>query len=333
MALVSPRSVHVDQPLTDFSVGFMQTAEQFVAWRVFPNIPVSKQSDRYWNFPRQYFFTEGFREAAPGAAAGEVTYEVDATPTYFCRVFKERTAILHQTRANADAAVDPATLATKLLTEHALVHLERAWVTKFFSSGLWTTERAGIASGTPSGSQIVQWDNYTDSDPLADVEALKIRQLELTAKEPNKMVLGRRAWGRLKNHPDIVDRIKYGQTPGSPARVTRQAVAQLMELEEILVTSSVHNTAKQGKTPSYSFIGGNHALLVYAPGVIGQGQEVSGVKFSWDMEAPGTNEQGGAIRTWTSDETETEYAEMKMAYDFKLVSPDLGIFLNGVVAS
>ncbi len=332
MAVINLRNVHVDAPLTGFSLGFQQSAERFIAWRVFPNVPVQHQSDKYWVYPREYFFTEGFRKSSPGSAAGEVTYAVDSSPTFYCDVWKERTPILHQVRANADAAINPALLATKLLTEHALVKLERDWIARFFQGGVWTTDYDGV-SGSPSTNQVRQWDDYTNSDPLLDVETLKIAQLELTGYEPNKMVIGRRVWGRLKNHPDIVDRIKYGQTPGSAAKVTRQAVAALLDLEEILVTSGVHNTAKQGKTPSYGFIGGNHALLVYAPGTIGENEPVAGAKFSWTGEAPGTNDQGGSIRTWTSDETETEYAEMKMAYDLKLISGDLGCFIENVVAS
>lgn len=332
MAVINPRIAHVDVPLTGFSLGFQQSADRFIAWRVFPNVPVAHQSDKYWTFPREYFFTEGFRKSAPGSAAGEVTYAVDSSPTFFCDVWKERTAILHQTRSNADAAIDPALQATKLLTGHAMIKLERDWCARFFVPGVWTTDYTGV-SGSPSTNQVRQWDDYTNSDPLLDVETLKIAQLELTGYEPNKMVIGRRVWGRLKNHPDIVDRIKYGQTPGSPAKVTRQAVAALMDLEEILVTSSMHNTTKQGKTPAFRFIGGNHALLVYAPGVIGEGEPVAGAKFSWTTEAPGTNDQGGSIRTWSSDETETEYAEMKMSYDMKLIAADLGCFIGSVVAS
>ena len=43
--LPSRGDVHVNRPLTNISIAFLQTQEAFVADRVFPNIPVTKQSD------------------------------------------------------------------------------------------------------------------------------------------------------------------------------------------------------------------------------------------------------------------------------------------------
>jgi len=42
------RDVHVNAPLTNISIAFLQTQDSFVASRVFPSIPVTKQSDRYY---------------------------------------------------------------------------------------------------------------------------------------------------------------------------------------------------------------------------------------------------------------------------------------------
>ena len=40
--------VHVNKPLTNISIAYMQMAENFIADKVFPNISVAKQSDRYF---------------------------------------------------------------------------------------------------------------------------------------------------------------------------------------------------------------------------------------------------------------------------------------------
>lgn len=332
MAPLNQSQVHIDEALTDFSLAFMQASDKFVAWRVFPNVNVTHQSNKYWTFPRQYFFTEGFRKKAPGTRGGRVTLAVDSTPTYFCDVWSEEAAVEHQIKANADRMIDPESLATQMLTMHSMIKLEKDWVSTFFQSGVWTTERTGVSGSPTAGTEVRIWDDYTNSDPLQDIEALKVEQEELTGYAPNKLVIGRRVWKSLRNHPDILDRVKYGQTAGRPAEVSRQAVAALMELDEILVCSAIHNTARANATPDYSFIAGNHALLTYAPATVGWAQPVSGVKFSWDQEAPGTNEQGGYIRSWYDVATETTFQELKMAYDQKVVSADLSVFINNVVS-
>ena len=47
----------------------------------------------------------------------------------------------------------------------------------------------------------------------------------------------------LCDDPDIVDRLKYGQTAPRPAQVTKEAMAALFELDEIMVMDGIYNAA------------------------------------------------------------------------------------------
>ena len=51
-----------------------------------------------------------------------------------------------------------------------------------------------------------------------------------------------------------------GQAAGA---VSRQAIADLLELEEVLVGESFVNSAKKGQTPSYARAWGKHAAFMY----------------------------------------------------------------------
>ena len=53
------------------------------------------------------------------------------------------------------------------------------------------------------------------------------------------------------------------QTPGAPARATRQIMAEILELDEVLVMDAVYNSAAEGATESNSFVAGKHAALFY----------------------------------------------------------------------
>jgi hypothetical protein len=39
--------LHVNVPLTNVSIAYIQKADAFIATKVFPKVPVSKQSDLY----------------------------------------------------------------------------------------------------------------------------------------------------------------------------------------------------------------------------------------------------------------------------------------------
>ena len=59
--------VHVNTPLTAISIAFMQQAQNFVADRVFPNIPVTKQSDLYFVYPKGDWFRRQMEKRAPAS--------------------------------------------------------------------------------------------------------------------------------------------------------------------------------------------------------------------------------------------------------------------------
>ena len=52
----SSTDVHVDAPLTNLSVGFKNDMNSFVADKVFPTVPVAKQTDKFFTFTQADFF-------------------------------------------------------------------------------------------------------------------------------------------------------------------------------------------------------------------------------------------------------------------------------------
>lgn len=324
----TPSDVHVNAPLTNISIAFLQDAQNFIADRVFPNIPVAKQSDRYYTYDRGMFNRDEMTERAPGAESDEVGYTVDNTPTYFAKVFALHVKVPDERRANADSVLQPDREATELLIHKAMIKRESLWVTKFFITGIWAEERAGVASG-PTGTQFLRWD-VAGSVPLADlragIQAVKRRH----GFKPNKLILGSDVWTKLVDHPDFVDRLNRGQTPVGPALVNRQQLATILEIDEVVVAEAVVNTAKEGVTNVHAFIAGKHALLVYAAPRPGLMVPSGGYTFSWNGLL-GSSAQGYRILKMRDDKAHSDWVEIEMAFEQKLISSELGaFFLNAV---
>ena len=108
----SRSDVHIDGPLTNISVAFMQNADNFVASRVFPNIPVSNQSDAYFTFPRGSFNRDDMEVRAPGSESAGANYEL-STDTYSAPVRALHKDIADQVRANTDNPLSPDREATE----------------------------------------------------------------------------------------------------------------------------------------------------------------------------------------------------------------------------
>lgn len=325
----TPGDVHVNVPLTNISVAYLQSAGNFIGTRAFPNIPVSKQSDAYYSYDRGYFNRDEMKERAPGTESEGSGYAVDADSTYFCKVYAFHKDVPDQMRANADAALNPDREATTFVSQKALIKREKLFASAYFQAGVWTNQRTGHAS-TEDATNTVFWDNAA-SDPIQRVRDWKRTVLESTGFEPNKLVLGKKVYDVLLDHPDIIDRLKYGQTAGSPAMANRDKLAQLFEVDEILVSKAISNTANEGAANAHSFILGKHALLCYAAPAPGLMTPSAGYTFSWTGYL-GAGAEGTRIKQFRMENLEADRVEIQMAMTCKLIAADLGFFANSIVS-
>lgn len=325
--------VHVNTPLTNMSVAFLQNPANFVARRVFPGIPSSKQSDRYYTFDRGDFFRDEMQKRAAGAESAGGGYKIDNTPNFFCDVHAFHKDLDDQTMANEDAVVQNERATAEFLAHKALIRQEVDFATSFFTSGVWTTDITGVAA-TPSGAQALQW-NDAASTPIEDMTAAITAVEESTGYTPNKFTMQKHVYDALKNHPDIVDRVKYsGMTGpgGSPAKVNTTTLASLFDIEEVLVMRAVQNTAAEGITNAHSFIGGKNALLTYSPSAPSVFVPSAGYTFNWTGYVNGANEFGYSVSSWYERKLRSTRYECEMAYDQKVISADLGYMFNSIVA-
>lgn len=322
------QDVHVNRPLGNISIAYMQAQEAFVADRVFPNIPVDKQSDLYYKYDRSFWNRDEAEKRAPATESSGSGYEVE-TDNYFCDEWDHHHDVPDQRRANADTPLQPDREATQLVSHKGLLRRENNWATQYFASNIWGTDIDGVAA-SPTTGEVLQWSDAA-STPIENVADAQEAVLEGTGYEINTMVIGFAVWKALKNHPDIVDRIKYGQTPGSPAIVTIQAVAALFEIERLLVMKAVHNTAKEGLDEVSAFIGGKKALLCYSAPNPGLMIPTAGYTFSW-RGLLGASAMGGRITRFRMKQLKADRVEIEMSFDHKMVAADLGYFFDTIVA-
>jgi hypothetical protein len=311
---------------------FQQSADGFVADKVFPVVPVQHQSNVYYTYDRGSFNRPQMKERAPGTRVERIGYTT-STATYNAKVFALGHSIDEQVRANADAMIDLDMNATILLNNQVLLQKEVAWSNAFFTSGVWTSQSTGVSSG-PSGSQFLQWNN-SSSTPITDVRSMK-RSIVLASGnvgEPNKLVLGRQVYDTLLEHPDIVARVLYNQKAGDgdPAVVAKQTLASLFEVEEVLVMSAIQNSAVEGASESNAFIGGKTAMLAYVPKTVGLNTPAAGLNFSW-TGLEGSNATGSRIVTYEWLPTRSTEVEIEIAYTYQKVSGDLGGFFISAIA-
>lgn len=323
----SRSDVHVDRPLTNISIAYMQSADNFVASRVFPIVRVGKQSDKYFTYDRGAFNRDEMQLRAPGAESSGATYTL-STDSYSADVWALHVNVADQVRANADTPLQPDREATEFLSLKNLIRQERLWATRYFGTSVWTSEITGV-SGAPGGSQFQRWDEAA-STPIENVRTGARTMHALTGFRPNVMVLGRPVYDALLDHPDIVGRIDRGQTAGT-AIVMRQNLAALFEMQEVLVMDAIYNSAVEGASNSHGFIGGKHALLAYrapSPGIM---IPSAGYTFAW-TGLMGAGALGSRISRFRMEQNKADRIEIEAAFDQKKVAADLGYFFASAVS-
>lgn len=314
--------VHVDRPLSNVSIALRQSMDGFVADKAFPNVPVARQSDKYYVIPQGAFAADQMKRRAPGTRAPAVNYTV-STDSYMADVWDLAHDIPDEVRANADDQVQLDQNGTQLLTFQAMIRKERLWAGEFFTTSVWTGDQSGVDSASPGSNQFGRWDR-ADSNPIETIRASADAMQARSGYRPNKLILGRQVYSKLLDHPDIVGRIDRGQTSGA-AMVLRQNLAALFEVDEILVMEAIYNSAAEGQTASLSFIGGKSALLLYVPPAAGLMVASAGYTFSWTGLVGGGN-MAQVIRRFRLDPEHTDRLEIQMAFDQKKTSADLGVF-------
>lgn len=319
MAQPTQSDVHVDSVLSQVSTAYVQNANLYVARKVFPVVPVEHQSDKYWVYTKADWFRDEVQRRPDATESAGSGYNM-STSSYYADVWALHKDIGDQTRANADPAINLDRDATQFLTQRMLLRQEVQWAADAFATSVWATDL------TPSSL----WSDYTASDPIGDIETAKQTIMASTGLMPNTLVLDYRVYAKLKNHPDVVDRVKY--TGGINEQLaTRRILAELFELDNVYVLQAIKNSANEGETASYDFLAGKHALLLYVPPNPGVLTPAAGYTFVWRGASYGTGLDVG-LRRFRMDLLAAERVEAQSAWDNVITGTDLGYFFNGAVA-
>nr|BAL52631.1 hypothetical conserved protein [uncultured prokaryote] len=320
--------LRVDVPLTNISIAYIQDASQYIAEKIFPRVPVKRQSDRVPKYDKASWLAARAQPRAPGSESAGGGYKVDLSDTYFAVPYSFHKDVNDQDRANTMAPFDADRDATQFVTDVLLKTREILFVHSYFATGVWGYERQGVAS-SPGAGQFLQWDQST-SDPIGDISDAKNAILETTGFLPNVLALDYKTYEALRNHPLVLDRVKFGGAPGNPATVNAQALAQLFDVEEVVIGQAVVNLANEDGTPNIQFVMPKSALLVYRQRQPSLMKPSAGYIFAWEDYAQ--NAYGIAIKRFRMEHLESDRIEGTLAFDAKIVAPDLGAFFRNTVA-
>lgn len=318
--------------LTNMSMAYFANPGDFVAPCVFPICPVGQSSSYYYKFSKADLARDNVqRKPAYGKVQPAIFGQTD--DTYKCEVDQvivgiDQIATLDYQRSRAPGVADPRRAKVRFATEQMLLHQDIIFARNFFHTGVWGQEWSGVAA-TPSGSQFLKFSD-ANFDPVHFFDE-RIRDIKQSGRRtPNRLALGYDAYLALKEHPDILERIKYTGTTANPAKVTPAVLAQLFGVEQVKVLESTYNAASLGQDEDMQFICDTKgALLCYATPSPAIDEPSAGYIFTWDMLGNGAHV---AFDQFDGEKgTHTEFVEGLMSTDMRKTADDLAMYFSDCV--
>lgn len=308
------QQVHIDAALTNLSVAYKNN--DYIAELIAPRVAVRKQSDRYYIYDAERESIRATQDLrAPGSLAGEVDYTL-STDSYYCNDHALASAVADEERENADPVIQPDIDRTEFLTERILLNQEIA-VEELLRDSTDINEKL-LGPGA-------EW-NDPGSDPVADVQEARLAVFSQCQRRANVMVLPYHVYETVRNHPAVVDRIKYS-TQGI---VTPDLLAQVFDVDRVLVPRCFVNNAAKGQAASVAPLWGSNAYLMHVAERPGLKQVTLAGTFVWNGMAGSAD--GLVVERWRDHGRKADMIRVQKYYDVKLIAPGAGFRISGTVA-
>ena len=150
-----------------------------------------------------------------------------------------------------DTAVSPQAKSVSLLA--GLIQLDR----EIRVAGLVFNTATYLAGNQATLSGTSQWSDFANSNPLNDL----LTALDVPLFRPNTIVLGQAVWTKIRQHPRLIQAANASAQTGGA--ITRQQLADLLEVRDVVVGAGFVNTARKGQTATFSRVWGKSCALLY----------------------------------------------------------------------
>lgn len=236
----------VDPVLTEVARGY--TNAELVGLSLFPAVPVGQRGGKIIQFGKEQFrlYNTG---RAPGASVARIqsAYSSDSY-SLENHAISEGVPFELLDEASAVPGINLGRSAVRRGQDIIALRLEKAQADLATTAAHYHETNKVTLSGT------AQWSNDS-SDPIKDIEAGKDAVRSQVGRRPNTLVLGPPVFTALKQHPKIVDRLKYTQREIA----TPELLAALLGVSRVLVGDAVHVNASGAMVDVW----GKVAVLAY----------------------------------------------------------------------
>ena len=311
--------VHIDKLLTNFALNYQPSG--FIAQDVLTMVPVDNETDMYDTWEQADTFRADDATREKGGLANAVTVRV-SSDNYRVRNYELRTQVFAEDLANADPS-------RRAMYEQGRVALT---LNKLLMG--WEARQAALLfNSTNIGSNAAVssvWTDVSNSDPVGDINTAIDNVYYATGYRPNTILMGPKVWDAVMRHNNVIDKAANPNITGGGRFPTRQMVANLFEVDELLVGRAVQNTAPVDLAQTLFPVWSNHCLVYFKSRGVSTIEPTFGATFDW-RNAP--TPRLSAVRHQPDTLRKSQDITTGMYQDEKVTAAALGFILTGATTN
>lgn len=238
----------IDPVLTSAAQGY--TNNEFVGAALFPKVPVGQRGGKILSFGKEDFMLYATGRS-PGANTKRVSFGyLGSNYTLESHSLEGQLPIETMQEGQAVPGIDLSTMTVNKTQNIIALRLEKQQADVARNAASYGAANKVTLSGTS------QFSDYSGtSDPVAVIEAGKEAVRKKVGKRANTAIIGAAVFSALKNHPKVVDRMKYtGRDVATP-----ELLAALFGLDRVLVGDAVY----ADDAGAFSDVWGKDIVLAY----------------------------------------------------------------------
>ena len=311
-----PDSRHLPIPLQDLTVKAVQDDTVFkLASALAPVKRVGKVTDQFYVYNvDQQFAIENDVRANNISPAKEISLTDVTATTYNLKRHSMKIAVGDADMKNSDPAINPAIDAVQELGTKMQLIKELEVAKTFLTSTSFSVNLATLSSNA--------WDlDTTTSTPIDDGQTAQEAILKNTGRLMNGLVIGRPTLNVLKDHSDILDRVKWSER----GLITTDILASVFDIERVVVSDSIGRTTDEGISATVDFNVTQKALFFYNTPTPGLKTMNCGVTFSGLF-----GDAKPKLKRWFDKDRDAHMFEMDWMYDTMITQSLSGYLFNAV---
>jgi len=241
----------------EMSVGFEEFSLEasrrgFIGPLVLKPRIVSKQAASIGQVPLAAHLQPRDTARAPRSGYARSTFQF-GTLDYSCQEHGAEETIDDSELSIYRDLIDQETIHAQRAIDAVLRDYEKAVADAVFDAATWTGDyTTGISD---------EWDDPANATPVDDVKSAMRTVWERTGLWPNCLIMTRHHLDALQQCDQITERMIYRGGEG-PAVVTRQALAQIFGIDQVLVADAAYNSATEGQAVEISSIWSDEYVMV-----------------------------------------------------------------------